>query len=125
MDDNKYLIHASIEGPRVDNLYRGKVELINGYAEINLDTISNMMEGTWVKLNRDTQFFLQNMNGWGKVKGEVVGNKLFIYCENVDSTDLISYMVIGERHDDEVKKLNNTDSDGRLITEVSKYGSSL
>jgi hypothetical protein len=120
LDDNKYLIHASIEGPRVDNLYRGKIELLNGYAEINLDTISNMMEGTWVKLNRDTQFFLQNMNGWDNVRGEVIGNTLYIYCENTDSTDLISYMVIGERQDDEVKKLHNTDSDGRLITEVFK-----
>ena len=50
---------------------------------------------------------------------------MLVYSENNKSTDLVSYMVIGERHDDEIKNLHNTDSDGRLITEVSKYGSSL
>jgi hypothetical protein len=125
LDDTKYLMHSVIESPKADNIYRGKVELINGYAEINLDTISNMMEGTWVKLNRDTQFFLQNMDGWSKVKGEVIGNKLFIYCENINSTDLISYMVIGERQDDAIKQSYYTDNEGHFITEVSKYGSSL
>ena len=125
LDDTKYLMHSVIESPKADNIYRGKVELINGCAEINLDTISNMMEGTWVKLNRDTQFFLQNMEGWSKVKGEVIENKLFIYCEDTNSTDLISYMVIGERQDDAIKQSYYTDNEGHFITEVSKYGSSL
>jgi hypothetical protein len=120
LDNTKYLMHSVIESPKADNIYRGKIELINGYAEINLDVISNMMEGTWVKLNRDTQFFLQNMNGWDNVKGEVIGNTLYIYCENTDSTDLISYMVIGERQDDEVKQSYYTDDDGHFITEVFK-----
>ena len=125
LDSTKYLMHSVIESPKADNIYRGKVELRNGYAEINLDVISNMMEGTWVKLNRDTQFFLQNMNGWSKVKGEVVDNKLFIYCEDTNSTDLISYMVIGERQDDEIKQSYYTDDNGHFITEVSKYDSNL
>ena len=125
LDNTKYLMHSVIESPKADNIYRGKVQLINGYAEINLDTISNMMEGTWVKLNRDTQFFLQNMEGWSKVKGEVIENKLFIYCEDATSTDLISYMVIGERQDDAIKKSYYTDDDGHFITEISKYGSTL
>jgi hypothetical protein len=120
LDNTKYLMHSVIESPKADNIYRGKIELINGYAEINLDVISNMMEGTWVKLNRDTQFFLQNMNGWDNVKGEVIGNTLYIYCENTESTDLISYMVIGERQDDEVKQSYYTDDDGHFITEVLK-----
>jgi hypothetical protein len=60
------------------------------------------------------------MNGWDNVKGEVIGNTLYIYCENTDSTDLISYMVIGERQDDEVKQSYYTDDDGHFITEVLK-----
>jgi hypothetical protein len=120
LDKNKWLFHASIESPRVDNLYRGMVKLVEGFAKINLDEISNMTEGTWVKLNRDPQFFLQNMKGWDRLKGEVIGNELFIYCENKTSEDLISYMVIGERHDDEIKQLQITDNTGRLIPEILK-----
>jgi hypothetical protein len=120
LDKNKWLFHASIESPRVDNLYRGMVKLVEGFAKINLDEISNMTEGTWVKLNRDPQFFLQNMNGWDRLKGKVIGNELFIYCENKTSEDLISYMVIGERQDDEIKQLQITDNTGRLIPEILK-----
>jgi hypothetical protein len=120
LDENKWLFHASIESPRVDNLYRGMIQLINGFAKINLDEISNMTEGTWIKLNREPQFFLQNMNGWDRLKGEVIGNELFIYCENKTSEDLISYMVIGERHDTIIKELEITDNNGRLITEILK-----
>jgi hypothetical protein len=120
LDENKWLFHASIESPRVDNLYRGMIQLINGFAKINLDEISNMTEGTWIKLNREPQFFLQNMNGWDRLKGEVIGNELFIYCENKTSEDLISYMVIGERQDDEIKQLQITDNNGRLIPEILK-----
>jgi hypothetical protein len=65
------------------------------------------------------------MEGWSKVKGEVIENKLFIYCEDATSTDLISYMVIGERQDDAIKKSYYTDDDGHFITEISKYGSTL
>ena len=120
LDENKWLLHASIESPRVDNLYRGMVKLVDGFAKINLDEISNMTEGTWIKLNREPQFFLQNMNGWDRLKGEVIENELFIYCENKTSEDLISYMVIGERHDDEIKQLQITDNSGRLIPEMLK-----
>jgi hypothetical protein len=120
LDENKWLLHSSIEGPRVDNLYRGMVTLLNGLAKINLDEISNMTEGTWIKLNREPQFFLQNMNGWDRVKGEIINNELFIYCENSDSTDLISYMVIGERQDDGIKQSGFTNDNGRLITEILK-----
>ena len=120
LDENKWLLHSSIEGPRVDNLYRGMIKLVNGFAKINLDEISNMTEGTWVKLNREPQFFLQNMNGWDRLKGEVIENELFIYCENKTSEYLISYMVIGERQDDAIKELEITDNNGRLITEILK-----
>jgi hypothetical protein len=120
LDENKWLFHASVESPRVDNLYRGMIKLVNGFAKINLDEISNMTEGTWIKLNREPQFFLQNMNGWDRLKGEVIGNELFIYCENKTSEDLISYMVIGERQDDEIKQLQITDNNGRLIPEILK-----
>jgi hypothetical protein len=92
----------------------------NKFDKEYLDEISNMTEGTWVKLNREPQFFLQNMNGWDRLKGEVIENELFIYCENKTSEYLISYMVIGERQDDAIKELEITDNNGRLITEILK-----
>jgi len=123
LDETKWLYHSSIEGPRIDNLYRGYIQLNNGTATINLDQISNMMSGTWSKLNRDPQFFLQNMTGWDKVRGNILGNILSIECENTESLDTISYMVIGERQDEDVKDTWMTDSDGKLVVERNKIDS--
>ena len=39
--ENKNLVHSCIESPRVDNLYRGIKQLINGKCEINIDTDCN------------------------------------------------------------------------------------
>jgi len=52
--ENKSLIHSCIECPRIENLYRGKKELINGKCQINIDTDCNenggMSEGTFEKI---------------------------------------------------------------------------
>ena len=64
-----YLVHSSIEGPQSDNIYRGKVDLVDGTATVNIDTISNMTDGTFVLLNRDIQCFTSNETGWTAVKG--------------------------------------------------------
>jgi len=123
LDETKWLYHSSIEGPRIDNLYRGYIQLNNGNAIINLDQISNMMNGTWIKLNRDPQFFLQNMTGWDRVRGNISENILSIECENTGSLDTISYMVIGERQDDDVKATWMTDDIGKLVIERNKIDS--
>ena len=100
LSTTKDLVHTAIEGPQVDNLYRGKVDLVNGTATVNLDTKSGMTEGTFVALNRDVQCFTTNETGWTNVKGSVTGNQLTIIAQENTCTDTISWMVIGERQDE-------------------------
>jgi len=116
----KTLRHSFIEGPQCDNIYRGKVTLSSGTASINLDTVSKMTEGTFVVLNRDVQCFTSNETGWNAVKGSVTGNILTITCENNSSTDTISWMVVGERQDPNIKASIITDDDGYLLVEEDK-----
>ena len=117
MKDTKDLVHAAIEGPQVDLIYRGKVDLVNGTATINIDTKAGMTEGTFVALNRDVQCFTTNETGWTNVKGSVTGNQLTIIAQDNTCTDTISWMVIGERQDDAIKESTLTDADGKLILE--------
>ena len=110
-------MHASIEGPQLDLIYRGKVTLSSGSATVNIDTVSGMSDGTFVALNRDVQCFTTNETGWSAVKGSVSGNLLTITTQDSSSTDTISWMVVGERQDDTIKGSNITDDSGNLIVE--------
>ena len=92
------LNHSFVEGPRMDNIYRGHIQLANGAVEINLDTQFNMTEGTFIGANQDISVFTTNEDSWDNVRGKVTGNILKIECQNTESTALISYLVIGERH---------------------------
>ena len=118
--DTHHLFHSFIEGPQCDNLYRGKVELSSGSATVNLDTKSNMTDGTFVALNRDVQCFTTNEIGWTAIKGSVSGNVLTITAQDNSCTDTISWLVIGERQDDEIKASSLTDDDGNLVVEKLK-----
>ena len=117
LSTTKDLVHSFIEGPQCDNIYRGKIDLVDGTATVNLDTKSNMTAGTFVALNRDIQCFTTNETGWTNVKGSVSGNILTITAQDNSCTDTISWMVIGERQDDGIIESNLTDSDGNLIIE--------
>jgi len=111
------LVHSFIEGPQADNIYRGVVALENGTATINIDTISGMTEGTYVLLNTNTSCFTSNETDWDAVKGSVSGNILTISCQNSSSTATVSWLVIGERHDQHMKDTGWTDADGKVIVE--------
>jgi len=115
------LRHSFVEAPTCDNIYRGKVTLVNGSSSVNLDEASGMSEGTFVLLNKNNQVFTTNESDWDNVKGIITGNTLNISCQNSDSTAEISWLVIGERHDDNIKTSPFTDSDGKLIVEPEKY----
>jgi len=117
LNSTKDLVHSFIEGPQMDLIYRGKVDLVGGTATVNLDTKSGMAEGTFVLLNRDVQCFTTNETGWTAVKGSVTGNEITIVAQDNSCTDTISWMVVGERQDDTVKSLDMTDSEGNLIVE--------
>ena len=117
LSTTKYLVHSFIEGPQMDLIYRGKVDLVGGTATVNIDTKAGMTEGTFVLLNRDVQCFTTNETGWTAVKGSVTGNEITIVAQDNTCTDTISWMVVGERQDDTVKALDMTDSEGNLIVE--------
>jgi len=114
------LYHSFIEGPQADLIYRGKVQLVDGRSEINIDTVSNMTEGTFVALNRETQCFTSNETDWDPVRGSIIGNILTIECQNTSSTATISWMVIGERQDKHMYETNWTDENGKVIPEQLK-----
>tara|TARA_R110001599_G_scaffold48581_1_gene139579 strand:+ start:753 stop:3116 length:2364 start_codon:yes stop_codon:yes gene_type:complete len=118
--DTHYLAHSFVEGAQADNIYRGKIDLVSGTATVNIDTVSNMTEGTFVALNREIQCFTTNETGWTAVKGSVSGNVLTIIAQDNTCTDRISWMVIGERQDQHMYEADWTDSDGKVITEPLK-----
>ena len=113
------LVHSFVESPQANNIYRGKVVLVDGSATINIDTVSGMTDGTYVLLNTNTQCFTSNETGWTAVKGSVSGNTLTINSE-VSCTDTISWMVIGERHDQHMIDTDWTNEEGQVIVEPLK-----
>ena len=118
--DTHQLVHSFIEGPKADLIYRGKLILINGKAQANIDEASTMTEGTFDVLCRDVQCFTTNETGWDLVKGKVVGNVIYIESQNTNSTDEISWMVIGERKDKHMIDTDWTDENGKVIVEPLK-----
>jgi hypothetical protein len=63
------LIHACLEGPRLDLIYRSTVTLVDGAATVDLDDAAGMSAGTWALLCRDAQVFTTNETGWFHVRG--------------------------------------------------------
>ena len=117
LSTTKNLVHAAIEGPQCDNIYRGKTTLVAGISTVNIDTNAGMTEGTFATLNRDVQCFTTNETGWTPIKGSVSGNQLTILAQDNSCTDTISWMVVGERQDDNIINNTMTDSQGHLIVE--------
>jgi len=111
------LLHSSIEGPLTDLIYRGKVNLVDGRATVSIDTKFGMTAGTFVWLTRDTQTFTSNETSWDAVKSSFSGDTITIECQNTSSTDTISWMVVAERDDPDMKSSTMTDDDGNLIIE--------
>ena len=120
--DTHHLVHSFVEAPQADNIYRGTATLSSGTATINLDTVSGMTEGTYVLLNTNTSCFTSNETDWDAVKGSVSGNILTINCQNSSSTATVSWLVIGERHDQHMKDTEWTDDNGKVIVEPLKEG---
>jgi hypothetical protein len=112
------LIHTCIEGPRADLIYRGKVQLVNGEASVNIDESATMTEGTFAVLARNVQCFTTNETDWCPVKGSVTKNILTITAKDVECSAVISWMVIGERKDQQIVDAVLTDENGHVIVEL-------
>ena len=115
-----HLVHSFVESPQANNIYRGKVDLVDGTATVNIDTVAGMSDGTFVLLNREIQCFTSNETGWVAVKGSVSGNILTITSQENTCTDTISWMVIGERKDKHMYDTDWTDENGKVIVEPLK-----
>ena len=115
--ETHHLVHSFIEGPQADLIYRGRVDLVDGAASVNIDTASDMTEGTFVVLCRDIQSFTTNESGWTAVRSSVSGNTLTIEAQDNTCTDSISWMVVGERQDDHMMDTDWTDENGKAIVE--------
>jgi hypothetical protein len=120
MKDTHHLVHSFVESPQANNIYRGKVKLINGKAEINLDAVSTMTDGTFVLLNREIHVYTSNEKDWDAVIGKVEGNILTIECQNNQSNAMVSWLVIGERQDKHMMETEWTDENGKVIVEPLK-----
>lgn len=118
--DTHHLVHSFVEAPQADLIYRGKVDLVDGSATVNIDTATGMTEGTFVALNREVQCFTSNESGWTNVRGSVSGNILTIEAEDNNSSDTISWLVIGERQDQHMHDTEWTDENGKVIVEPLK-----
>jgi hypothetical protein len=117
LNDTNYLIHGCLEGPRLDLIYRGVVTLVAGSATVDLDEAAGMTAGTWALLCRDAQVFSSNETGWYHVRGTVSGSTLTIECEEGTCDDTVSWMVVAERQDDEIRAQSSTDDEGHLMIE--------
>ena len=120
MKDTHSLVHSFIEGPRADLIYRGSATLVSGMRVIDLDEVVGMTSGTWSLLCRDPQVWVQNDSGWSAVRGAVHAGALTIECEDTNSTDTVSWMVVAERQDQHMMETPWTDDDGRPILEPEK-----
>ena len=118
--DSHHLVHSFIEGPQADNIYRGKIDLVDGYVEVNIDEASGMSEGTFIVLNGNIQCFTSNEKGWTAIRGKVEGNILKIEAQDSKCTDTISWLVIGERIDQHMIDTDWTDENGKVIVEPLK-----
>lgn len=115
--ENYDLCHSFVEGPQCDLIYRGRVDLVNGRATVSMDTRYGMTAGTFAWLTRDVQTFTSNETGWDAVKSSFSGDTITIECQNTSSTDTISWMVVAERDDPNIKSSSITDSNGDLLIE--------
>jgi hypothetical protein len=115
--DTHQLVHSFIEGPQADLIYSGGVTLVDGKATINIDKVATMTEGTFEALCRNIRVFTSNETSWDNVRGKVEGNILTIECQNTESTDEVSWLVIGERQDEHMFETEWTDENGKVIVE--------
>ncbi len=120
LDDKKWLYHTSIEAPRADLIYRGKIELINGSGSIGIDSSSLMTGGTFESLTKNRQLFLQNNQTFDRVKGYIQNGNVYVLCENTNENILVDWMVTAERNDIEIISSRLYDSDGNYKPERYK-----
>ena len=64
--------------------------------------------------------YTTNETSWDRVRGSIDGSALTIECENSDCSDVISWLIVGERMDKHIMETSWTDGEGRPILERLK-----
>jgi hypothetical protein len=119
LNENKYLTHVSIEGPRADLIYRGTVILVNGNATVDLDKNYDLTLGTFNALCRNPQVWISNIDGWAHCKGKVDNGILIIEAREKNANEEVNWMIIAERQDSAMFN-PGSDESGRPILETDK-----
>ena len=120
LDNKKWLYHTAIEAPKADLIYRGTLELQNGSGNVSIDSISNMMSGTFESLTKNRQIFLQNNETFDRVKGYIESGSVYILSENSNSSASIDWLVMAERNDIEIMSSKLYDENGNYKPERYK-----
>jgi hypothetical protein len=120
LNKNKWLYHTSIEGPQADLIYRGKLNLINGEGNSNIDISSRLTNGTFNALTRNPQLFLQNNDSFDRIKGKIENGNVYVVSENENSSASVDWTVIAERCDTEILTGGTYGGDGKYKTEKWK-----
>ena len=120
MESTHDLYHSFVESSEAMLIYRGTTELENGTATVQMDEQIGLTAGTFELLVRDTQVYTTNETSWDRVRGSIDGSTLTIECEDSNCSDVISWLVVGERMDKHMMETSWTDDDGRPILEREK-----
>ena len=125
LPNDKDLLHACVEGPRIDLLYHGVVALVQGIAIVNLDrdsTTYSMTSGTFELLTQNAIVVgLHNQESFDRLSSsKIVDGEFIITSENLNSNGEVAWVVLAERCDPFIKDISTTDEDGRLIPEHDK-----
>lgn len=118
--DNRTLRYQCLESPQADVIHRGRVQLVDGEAAVDLDAEARMTPGTFVALTRNPQVFVTNNESWDAVQGHLEGVTLTIRSQNAKADATVEWMVIAERADAYMMAAEYTDETGRLIVEADK-----
>lgn len=120
LDANKYLFHSTVESPRNDLLYRGKVKLVNGTATVSIDAASRMTDGTFAALTKNADAQTWNNASFVRVKAGPVSNGKFTITSETPCNDEVSWVVYAERNDPASKNAPFIDGNGDYQPEVMK-----
>ncbi len=121
---NKDLVFMSTEAPKAGVEFWGTVRLVDGVAEVDLDSASNLSPGTFVALTQNAiPLKPNNLDGETEVRaGRVVDGKFSIFAVNNPAcNDEVSWHVKAERADPFIKTHEFCDPvTGLLIPEHEK-----
>lgn len=122
--DNYDLRHCATEAPELLVEYRGTTPLVNGRATVNVEEYYGVKPNTFANLWADAWVTaLQNQDSFDRLRPSRVSGAAFdIVCEDENSNDLVTWVVMARRNDPYVRwdGCKVTDIDGKLIIEFEK-----